>query len=199
MSDLLQPFNRKKNTTLVDMVSAINLQNKLILIKVSMCKGLAEDFEYLLFIRVIGKIGGIHFTHPLFILRTENAGFSSWRQLQVTTCGYHLSFAWRPPFYSLAVLAYKNMGIRLGQRVLNLGGFDNTFTQTVFHFPNHTTRPRPHQRGSFCSKQGHIFLAEIKWYVMTMFPLQHQFLSYCSWRLSEQFNRNFIMWGLFPF
>lgn len=48
MSDLIQPFNRKKITTLADMVSAINLQNKLILIKASMCKGLAEDFEYLL-------------------------------------------------------------------------------------------------------------------------------------------------------
>lgn len=29
-------------------VKAINLQNKLILIKAPMCKGLAEDFEYLL-------------------------------------------------------------------------------------------------------------------------------------------------------
>lgn len=36
------------STTLVDKVSAINLQNNLILIKASMCKGLAEDFDYLL-------------------------------------------------------------------------------------------------------------------------------------------------------
>lgn len=139
------------------------------------------------------------FTLHIHFLRIENAGFSSWRQLEVTTCGYYPSFAWRPAFYSLAVVTPINKGICLGQRVLNLDGFDNISSQTVFHFPNHTSRPRHHHRSSFCSKQGHIFLAEIKWYVMTLFPLRHQFLAYCTWKLSEQFNRNFTMWVFFSF
>lgn len=41
-------IEQKKNTTLVGMVSAINLQNKPILIKTLMCKGLAEETVYLL-------------------------------------------------------------------------------------------------------------------------------------------------------
>lgn len=52
-----------------------------------------------------------------------------------TTCGYYLSFVWRPPFYSLDVAAYKNKGICLEQSVFNLSVFELSLFRPCFTFP----------------------------------------------------------------